>query len=52
MARVRPGGYLLVSGIARQNFQAFKQAFPDAGLKCQKILRGRRWVAVLYQKKI
>lgn len=51
VARVRPGGYLLVSGIARQNFPSFKRGFLGAPLKCLKILRGHRWVAVLYQKK-
>lgn len=50
VARVRPGGYLLVSGIALQNFPAFKRGFSKAPLKCLKILRGRRWVAVLYKK--
>ncbi|GEM_PF-323976 len=51
VARVRSGGYLLVSGIARQNFVAFKDEFSGTPLKCLKILRGHRWVAVLYQKK-
>jgi len=51
LARVRPGGYLLVSGIALQNFAAFKRGFSGAPLKCLKILRGHQWVAVLYQKK-
>ncbi len=50
VARVRSGGYLLVSGIALQNFDAFKRGFSGAGLKCLKILRGHRWVAVLYKK--
>jgi ribosomal protein L11 methyltransferase len=49
--RVRPGGFLLVSGIALQNFPAFKRGFSGPGLKCQKILRGHRWAAVLYRKK-
>jgi len=51
VARVRPRGHLLVSGIARQNFTAFKHGFSGTPLKCQKVLRGRRWVAVLYQRK-
>lgn len=50
VARVRPGGHLLVSGIALQNFPAFKRGFSCAGLKCLKILRGHRWTAVLYKK--
>jgi ribosomal protein L11 methyltransferase len=50
IARVRPGGYLLVSGIALQNFPSFKRGFSGAPLKCLRILRGHRWVAVLYKK--
>ena len=48
--RVRPGGLLLVSGIALQNFPAFKRGFSCKELKCLKILRGHRWAAVLYKK--
>ena len=50
VARVRPGGYLLVSGVALQNFAAFKRGFFGAPLRCLKVLRGHRWVAVLYRK--
>jgi ribosomal protein L11 methyltransferase len=50
VARVRPGGHLLVSGISLRNFASFKRGFSGAGLKCLKVLRGRRWVAVLYKK--
>ncbi len=50
VARVRPGGYLLVSGIALQNFALFKRGFSGAPLRCLKVLRGHRWVAVMYQK--
>jgi len=50
VARVRPGGHLLVSGIALQNFAAFKRGFSGAPLRCLKILHGHRWAAVLYQK--
>jgi ribosomal protein L11 methyltransferase len=50
IARVRPGGHLLVSGIAIQNFPAFRRGFFGAPLRCLKILRGRRWIAVLYKR--
>ena len=50
LRRVRPGGFLLVSGIAHQNFRAFKSGFSDPELKCLKVLRGRRWVGVLYKR--
>jgi len=51
IARVRPGGYLLVSGVAFRNFAAFKRGFSGLPLRCLKVLRGRRWVAVLYKMK-
>jgi ribosomal protein L11 methyltransferase len=50
IARVRPGGHLLVAGIAIQNFPPFRRGFSGAPLKCVRILRGRRWVAVLYKR--
>jgi ribosomal protein L11 methyltransferase len=50
VARVRPGGHLLVSGIALQNFAAFKRGFSGVPLKRLKILRGRRWAAMLFKK--
>ncbi|MFH1208782.1 MAG: 50S ribosomal protein L11 methyltransferase [Candidatus Omnitrophota bacterium] len=50
IARVRPGGHLLVSGIAIQNFPEFRRGFFGAPLRCLKILHGHRWAAVLYQK--
>ena len=50
VARVRPGGHLLVSGIALQNFAAFKRGFSGAPLRCLKVLRGHRWAAALYKK--
>ncbi len=50
LARVRPGGSLLVSGIALQNLASFKKGFDGAGLRCLKILRGRKWAALLYKK--
>lgn len=50
LARIRPGGHLFVSGIATQNFPSFRKGFAMAGLKCVKILRGRRWVAVHYRR--
>lgn len=50
IARVRQGGHLLVSGIALRNFPSFRRSFNGAPLKCLKVLRGRRWAAVLYKK--
>jgi len=44
------GGWVLVSGILRQTYPSFRENFDGKDLKCQKVLRGRRWVCVLYRK--
>ncbi len=46
----KPGGWILVSGILRQTEASFRKEFDGPELKCLKVLRGRRWVAVLYKK--
>ncbi|HNX69340.1 MAG TPA: 50S ribosomal protein L11 methyltransferase [Candidatus Omnitrophota bacterium] len=50
VARVRVGGHLLVSGIALQNLPGFRRGFHSPALKCLRILRGRKWAALLYRK--
>ncbi len=46
---VRKGGYLAVSGISLPHFEAFKKAFAQPRLRCRRILKGKGWVALLYQ---
>lgn len=46
----QPGGWVLVSGILHQTYESFRQEFDAADLRCVKVLRGRRWVAILYKK--
>ncbi len=46
----KKGGWVLVSGILRQTYRSFRQNFDGKDLRCQKVLRGRRWVAILYRK--
>ncbi|HNV86980.1 MAG TPA: 50S ribosomal protein L11 methyltransferase [Candidatus Omnitrophota bacterium] len=48
---VRPGKYLALSGIARKHLRAFRGEFRDCRLKCLKMMKGRKWGAVLYQRK-
>jgi ribosomal protein L11 methyltransferase len=50
LSRVSPGGSLLISGVSLQNFPAFRRGFDGPGVRCLKILRGRRWIAALYKK--
>lgn len=47
----RKGGWVLVSGILRQTYDSFREAFDGKDLRVVKILRGRRWVSILYRKK-
>jgi len=52
IARVRPRGYLLVSGISLQNLPSFRRGFSGAPLACRKVLRGHHWAAALYQRNV
>lgn len=47
---VSPGGYLAVSGISLGNLSRFKKAFKSDQLRCLRILKGKKWVAILYKK--
>lgn len=46
----RKGGWVLVSGILKQTYESFRREFDGSDLKCLRVLRGRRWVSVLYKK--
>lgn len=48
---VRPGGHLIVSGIAKKNLPSFRKSFSPDRLKCLKVLRGRQWVALAYKRR-
>ncbi len=44
------GGWVLVSGILKETYISFRENFDGPDLRCLKILKGRRWVSVLYKK--
>ena len=44
------GGWVLVSGILKETHKSFRESFDGPDLRCLKVLRGRRWVSVLYKK--
>lgn len=50
LATLKPGGILLVSGISKENLPGFRKGFKGRGLKCLKVLRGRKWCALAYRK--
>ncbi len=47
---VRPGGFLVVSGISLKNLPGFLKEFNPRGLRRLKKIRGRSWGACLYQR--
>jgi ribosomal protein L11 methyltransferase len=47
---VRPGGYLITSGIHRSNLSDFLLRFRQPGLRCLKVERTRGWVALLWKR--
>ena len=48
--RVKKKKYLLVSGIGLENLRAFRRDFEKGGLKCRRVLKGKKWAALLYQR--
>lgn len=48
---VAQGGYLVISGVARRHFDAFKEEFRMPALKCLKILYSRSWAGAVYQRR-
>lgn len=47
--RVRPGKYLVVSGISLDNYGFFRKNFDSPRLRCLKAVREKGWAAVLYR---
>jgi len=47
---VKPKKYLAVSGISLENFPLFRRSFENCSLRCREVIKGKEWVAVLYQK--
>ena len=46
---VRPGGYLVVSGISLANVKRVNRSFFLAGLRPVKVIKGREWAAMLFK---
>jgi ribosomal protein L11 methyltransferase len=47
---VSPGKYLAISGVSLENYSLIRKEFKRFPLKCLRILRGKEWTAILYQK--
>jgi len=46
---INPGKYLAVSGISIENEKVFRKKFQSKKLKCIKVERGKKWVAILFK---
>src|SRR5262249_52748866 len=42
--------YLAISGISHENYWQVKNNFAQLPLRCLKILRGKKWNAILYRR--
>jgi ribosomal protein L11 methyltransferase len=50
LRHLAPGGHLVLSGIAKRHFGAFRKEFAGADMRCLKVLCSRSWAAAVYRK--
>ena len=50
LERVKPNGWLAVSGISLENLSVLRKGFSSLPLKCVKTIKGKYWSAVLYRR--
>jgi len=50
ICRMRPRGWLAVSGIYYENFPFFKKHFTDRRLRTMRVLKRKNWYALLFRK--
>jgi ribosomal protein L11 methyltransferase len=48
---VKPGGHLAVSGIFHENYPSFRRRFKSPYVRVDRIIRRKKWYAVLFQRK-
>ncbi len=51
IACLKPGKYLAVSGIYRDNYPGFRKRFTDRRLKCLRVLVQKNWYALLFTRR-
>ena len=52
LKHVKKGGSLAISGISLENLRGLQEEFRRLPVRCVKILRGRKWAAVLYRRRL
>ena len=45
------GGFIAISGISLENLNRVRKAYRTLSLRCVRILKGKQWAALLYQRK-
>ncbi|MDP2654787.1 MAG: 50S ribosomal protein L11 methyltransferase [Candidatus Omnitrophota bacterium] len=51
LSAVGQGKYLAVSGVSLGNLTVLRKAFSGLPLRCRAVIKGRKWAAVLYQRR-
>ena len=51
IACLKPGKYLAVSGIYRDNYLSFRKRFSDQRLRCLRVLVQKNWYALLFTRR-
>ena len=51
IACLKPGKYLAVSGIYRDNYPGFRKRFSDRRLRCLRVLVQKNWYALLFTRR-
>ncbi len=49
-SRLRPGGFLAISGISIENYPWLRREFKKIPLRCIKVKRGKEWIALLFRR--
>lgn len=52
IAAIRPGKYLAISGVARNNLARFRRGFEDRSLRCLRLRLGTGWASLLYRRRL
>lgn len=50
VASVNPGKFLAISGISLNNLRKLQQKFRPLPLRCLRVVKGKEWAALLYQR--
>jgi ribosomal protein L11 methyltransferase len=52
LGAVNSGKFLAVSGISLPNLKKLQKMFQGLPLRCRKVIKGKQWAAILYQREL